>query len=187
VLLTWKPSPRGLGERNRSSTDEKTKVPNWKRIVDDFFRMSDPDGEYEHYAPKGATAATIAELESEIGVELPQELRDFYANYNGIGLVTRDEEAPMPLFIRPTTELPGFIRECQSIIRDTHPNHAERYFPFIDWYNGDSSGFMLNAKGQLVDGVFTFSHELYSYDAAQDLNDFIQPHSDSIASLLSPN
>ena len=165
----------------------KTKVPNWKRIVDDFFRMSDPDGEYEHYAPSGASAATIVELESEIGVELPQELRDFYANYDGIGLVTRDDEAPMPLFIRQTTELAGFIRQCQSMIRDTHPNHAERYFPFIDWYNGDSSGFMLNASGQLVDGVFTFSHELYSYDAAQDLNDFIQPHSDSIASLLSPN
>lgn len=160
---------------------------NWKRIVDDFFRMSDPDGEYEHYAPSGASEATIAELESEIGVELPQELRDFYANYDGIGLVTRDEEAPMPLFIRPTTELAGFIRQCQSIIRDTHPIHAEHFFPFIDWYNGDSSGFMLNASRQLVDGVFTFSHERYSYDAAQDVNDFIQPHSDSIANLLSPN
>lgn len=152
-------------------------------MVGDFFRLSDPEGEYDHYAPTGVSPELIAKLEADIGVELPQELRDFYASHDGLGLVPRDKTT-MPLFIRPTHELVDFINQCRSTFRDTHPTYAKLFFPFIDWYNGDSSGYMLGSDGTFVDMMFTFSHELYSHDAGQDVSDFIQPHTQAIAELL---
>ncbi|QDV23859.1 SMI1/KNR4 family protein [Aureliella helgolandensis] len=157
----------------------------WNRIVSEFFRMSDPEGKNDHYAPSGASPESIVKVEAELGVEMPHELRDFYSNHDGLGLVSRGE-TPMPLFIRPTGQLVDFINQCRSAFRDTHPTYAERYFPFIDWYNGDSSGFILGSDGRFVDMVFTFSHELYCYEAGQDANEFIHAHAETLAELLAP-
>ncbi len=158
---------------------------NWQHIIDHFLRMSDSEGECDHYSPAGASEESLARLESELGISLPSELREFYLHSDGLGLVPRDGSS-MPLFVRPTHELVEYMQFCRSSFSGTHPVYAHRYFPCVDWYNGDSSGFMLDSDGRFVEGIYTFSHESYSYDADQDAGEFLIAHADSLAALLNP-
>jgi hypothetical protein len=158
---------------------------NWQPIVDHFLRMSDPEGECNPYCPPGASDEVLAALEAALGVALPIELREFYRHCDGLGLVPRDGGS-MPLFVRPTHELSEFIASCRASFSETHPQYSQRFFPCVDWNNGDSSGFMLDLDGRFLDGIYTFSHEGYSFDAAQDVNDFLFEQADNLASLLHP-
>jgi len=157
----------------------------WNRVVDEFFLAADPDGEYDRDAPAGASPAAIATAEAAIGVSLPEELRDFYASHDGLGLASRDG-SESPRFVRPVSELPAFVEECRSSFEETHPAYAEKYLPFVDWNNGDSSGFVRAADGTWIEALFTFSHERYLYDAEQDVNEFLQPQADTVEEFLAP-
>lgn len=164
----------------------ENKKSKWQYLVEHFLQMSDPERECDHYAPAGASAESLAKLEAVLGFTLPPELREFYSYYDGLGLVPRNGSTE-PLFIRPTHEVAEFIRECRSSFSETHPKFAQRYIACVDWYNGDTSGFMKNADGDFMDGIYTFSHELYSYDVEQDINDFLFMQADSLAALLNPD
>lgn len=158
---------------------------NWKLIIEKFLRVSDPEGDYDHYSPPGASEEQLTKLEANLGVSLPSELCDFYRHCDGLGLVPRDGSS-MPLFVRPTHEIVEYIQLCRSSFSESHPKYAQRYFPCVDWYNSDSSGFMMDGAGRFLDGIYTFSHESYSYDSEQDVNDFLVLHADSLAALLCP-
>lgn len=164
----------------------ENKMSNWQEIVEHFLRMSDPDDEYDRYAPSGASTETLAILEVELGCVLPSELREFYSHYDGLGLVPRDGSTE-PLFVRPTHEVAGFIRECRLSFSETHPMYAQRYFPCVDWNNGDTSGFMKDADGKFLGGVYSFSHEDYLYDAEQDIDGFLFLQAESLAAFLNPD
>jgi hypothetical protein len=161
-------------------------MPNWETIVTKFFAVSDPDGDYDHHAPSGAPADEIETLESKLGISFPSEFHDFYRHFNGIGLVDRQEPDHIPLFLRPIDEIHDYMEQCRSRFKETHPDEARRYFPFVDWWNGDSSGYWFNRDGQIEPYICTFYHELYVYEEGQDVGDFIKPHAQSIADLLTP-
>ena len=159
---------------------------NWPEIIETFFQLSDPEHEFRHIALPGVAKAAIGEVESKLNLSLPQELQDFYLVSNGIGLAS-GEEPDEPRFIPSLEKLPAFVKACRASFSETHPIFAERYLPCIDWENGDSTGFLMDREGEYLPQLFTFSHEPYSYDSAQDVNDFLQPSAEGIADLLTPN
>lgn len=161
-------------------------MPDWNQVVDRFFEMSDPENAYDHHSPSGASIDEVEALQSRMGISFPAEFHDLYRNFNGVGLIDRDEQGDMPLFLRPIYEIPSYIEQCRSTFAETHPGEARRYFPFIDWFNGDSSGYWLNRDGELEPFICTFFHERYAYVPEQDVAEFIQPQAHGIADLLSP-
>ncbi|MEM9410636.1 MAG: SMI1/KNR4 family protein [Planctomycetota bacterium] len=155
---------------------------NWPHIIKSFFDKSDPENSFKRVSPKGCTKSEIATCELAIERELPQELRDFYLYSNGIGL--QENESDSPRFIPVIQKLPEYIEICRRSFDETHAEYASRYLPFIDWENGDSSGFIFNSDGTVFDYIVMFSHEQYAYDSGQDINDFLFPFAESLEGLL---
>lgn len=161
-------------------------MPNWKVLIDNFFAMSDPDCMLRHHAGPGASRDEIAALESQLGVRLPAEFHSFYGCYNGVGVVEPGETDPIALFFRPVDQIASYAVQCRTWFAGTHPAEEERYLPFIDWANGDSSGYWSASGSELQPTIFTFSHEVYLGEPDQSAEDFILPHFRSIADLLTP-
>ncbi|PQO46977.1 SMI1/KNR4 family protein [Blastopirellula marina] len=159
-------------------------MPDWKSIIEAFFENSDPTNEFRHLANPGASAEAIEAAEKQLGISLPEELRDFYLCFNGVGMAGEDE-SDEPRFIRPVEMLPAFINESRSSFAGTHSELASRFLPFIDWDNGDATGYLLQQDGTLFPGLVTFEHETYHYDATQDAEEFMTPGPDSLADFLS--
>ncbi len=157
----------------------------WKSLVDSFFRNSDPEGEFRHIANPPASTSSIAAAEAKIGLSIPEELRDFYLCYNGIGLAA-DDEPDTPRLIQPIEDLPDFIAQCRSWFSETHPDFASRFFPFLDWENGDVMGFMFQQDGTLHPFLVTFMHEQYNFSASQNAEEFLEQGPESLAELLTP-
>ena len=155
---------------------------NWNALIENFFAKTDPENSSVRIAPNGCSETLMLNSESKIGLSLPQELREFYRHCNGIGL--GDAPADLPQFIPSIEALPQFIDYARSSFSGTHPEYASRYIPFIDWGNGDSSGFLLNADGTLHDYIFVFSHEHYDYDDKQEIDEFLTPFAESLEELL---
>jgi hypothetical protein len=158
---------------------------NWKSLVASFFRNSDPEGEFRHLTGPPASNAALATVEARIGVSIPEELRSLYLLYNGIGMQA-DGEADTPRLIRPIEDLPDFMAECRSTFSDTHPDAASRFFPFLDWINGDVMGYMLQEDGKFCPFLVTFMHELYRHSASQDIDEFLERGPESLVALFSP-
>jgi len=158
----------------------------WRRIVEEFFRCSDPDGEFHHEMRPGALAGTIDTVQSELGLQFPDECREFYRHFNGIGLVAA-ENGDDRLFVKPVEELPKFAQSCRSMFAETHANHASRFFPIIDWGNGDATGYLLDDNGDLLPHLHTVMHELYRYDEDQVADEFIQSTGENFANFLTPD
>ena len=157
----------------------------WKSLIDSFFRNSDPDGDFRHIANPPASAEAIAAAEAMLRTSIPEELRSFYLCYNGIGMVAGDEP-DSPRLIRPIEELPKFVIQGQSRFAETHPDFASRFFPFIDWENGDVMGYMFQNDGSLYPFLVTFMHEQYSFRASQDANEFLAQGPESLEDLFTP-
>ena len=156
---------------------------NWEKLIQNFFAHSDPDESFARIALAGCDASAITKSESEIGTSLPEELRNFYQHANGIGL--GDVPTDSPRFIPPVESLPDFVNSARSSFSETHPKHAARYIPFIEWENGDSTGYFLNDDETLFDYLLIFSHEHYDYNDEQDINEFLTPFAESLQELLS--
>ena len=156
----------------------------WKRIIEAFFRKADPDNSFKHLVNASASADAIHSAESQIGISLPDELRSFYRQFNGIGLGCGDEP-DAPRFIRPIEELPEFVIQARSWFSDTHGDLASRFFAVIDWENGDVMGYLRQKDGAFHPFLVTFLHEKYRFDAAQDAEDFMEPGPDSLEQFLS--
>ena len=155
----------------------------WSKIIQNFFTNSDPENAFSRISPDGCDESDIATCEAAIGFTLPDELRTFYLHSNGLGL--QDNATDAPRFIPNIQSLPNYINQCRTSFDDTHADYAKRYLPFIDWENGDSSGFIFNKDGTLFECVVMFSHEHYAYDNKQDINEFLIPFAESLEELLS--
>ena len=156
----------------------------WKTIVSAFFRKADPENSFKHLANAAATVDAIDAAEKAIGIRLPDELRSFYLQFNGIGLGS-EGETDDPRFIRPIEELPSFVTEARSWFAETHGDLASRFFAFIDWENGDVMGYLAQTNGPFYPYLVTFLHEQYAFEAAQDADEFMEPGPDSLAEFLS--
>jgi len=157
---------------------------NWKLIVESHHNWAYADGEYRLVIRPPATPEDLCALEDLFGPALSGEMRSFYHQIDGFGI----EPTPngVSWFVTPIAQLPELIEDCRSWFRDTHPDLAVRFFPFIDWISGDYTGYLLSEKGSLLNGLYTFEHELYRFDAEQDSSEFILTVYDTIRELLIP-
>ena len=115
-------------------------------------------------------------------MKLPTELRDFYSYSNGLAL--EDDRTKEPRFLRQIQILPAYVKFARESFAETHQKYARRYLPFIDWENGDSSGYLLDATGAYRPEIFIFLHEHYEYIEEQDINEFLQPFAESLANFF---
>lgn len=154
----------------------------WNKAAKHFFEISDPTGAFFHCAKEGNDLETISKIEAKIGVGFPDELRDFYQHFNGLGM--SEDESELPRFIPPVEHLPELVKSARSWLSKTHSQLAARYLPVVDWENGDSSGYLLDENGVYLPHFFIFNHELYQDDAEQDGSEFLQPMTSSLLSFL---
>ena len=155
----------------------------WKSVIQNFFDNSDADNSFARVSPAGCPKTAISKCETQTGLILPDELRKFYQHSNGMGL--EENESDDPRFIPKIESLPEYIDQCRAAFNETHSDYAERYVPFVDWENGDSSGYIYNSDGTLFECIVMFSHEHYEYDEKQDINEFLIPFAESLEELLS--
>ncbi|SMP78246.1 SMI1 / KNR4 family (SUKH-1) [Neorhodopirellula lusitana] len=149
-------------------------MPDWKTLVDQHHSMAHPDGEYNLVTGPPASDETLANLETALGFKLPPEFRSFYSSLDGFGIASADDPSDVSWFFRPCGQIDQFSNDVREWFKETHERCAKRFFPFIDWLNGDGIGYMLDESGDPIDGVFEFNHELYKFDSAQDVNEFLR-------------
>lgn len=118
-----------------------------------------------------ASPKAIVDFEHVLGWTLPAEFHGLYQTFDGVGLASGEEETLW--LLTPLAKIPQVIADVRTWFADTHPALARRYFPFIDWGNGDSSGYLLSEKGELLPGIWIFEHEAYEFDEAQPASAFL--------------
>jgi hypothetical protein len=153
----------------------------WTKIIKTFHEWSHKDDEWELVTSLPASGEQIAEFEASVGFKLPEEFVGLYQTYNGVSIVAGDERCN---FFVALGDLPKHFSEVREWFEGTHPKFAKRFFPFVDWGSGDSTGYMLNERGEPLPGLYNFEHEDYEFDEGQDPNDFLPSVYDSIEDLL---
>ena len=156
---------------------------NWKSLVESFLKRADPSGEFRSVVRPGASPEAIAAAECQLGMSMPEELRSFYLNCNGMGLAC-DDEPDSPRLIPPIETLPAVVEQCRSWFAETHPGLASRFLPFLDWENGDYVGYLHRTDGTFEPFLSTFNHERYRASAAQDAREFLERGPSNLAEFL---
>lgn len=100
--------------------------------------------------------------------------------------VSADAERVDWLFT-PISKVLDLVDATRQWFQETHPGPAQRFFPFIDWSNGDATGYLLSPSGALLSALFDFEHEEYTFDASQDESEFLTSAYGSIEELLQPD
>ena len=159
-------------------------MPNWKHIVEANHAWSHPNDEYRLVIQPPASSADLAFLHTLFGSAMSEEMRGFYEQMDGFGVESVADGTYW--FVTPIAKLPELIEHCRNWFRDTHPDLANRFFPFIDWNCGDYSGFLLSVEKSPLDGLFTFEHEEYNFEKGQDSSAFILSVYNTIEELLIP-
>ena len=159
-------------------------MPNWKHIVESYHTWAHADDEYQLVVRPPASTGDLVLLDAWFGPAMSGEMRGFYELIDGFGV----EPSPdgVSWFVTPIAKLPELIEHCRSWFRDTHPDLANRFFPFIDWDCGDYSGFLLSEDGTLLEGLYTFEHEDYEFEEGQDGSVFLYTIYATIEELLTP-
>ena len=155
---------------------------NWNDVLSVYLELSGDESTLSEIKLDGATPEQLVECETKIGMKLPTELRDFYSYSNGLAL--EDDRTKEPRFLRQIQKLPAYVKFARESFAETHQKYARRYLPFIDWENGDSSGYLLDATGAYRPEIFIFLHEHYEYIEEQDINEFLQPFAESLANFF---
>ncbi|MDB2685906.1 SMI1/KNR4 family protein [Mariniblastus sp.] len=158
-------------------------MPNWKKAVEQFFAKSDPNGEFYHCAEDGLSAKDITSVLKKLKMQVPDELRDFYGQFNGLGLT--NDETEFPNFIPPIEYLSDLVIAARTAFPKSHKTYADRYLSVVNWENGDTCGYVMKEDGSFVDCFFMFNHELCSHEKSQDVNEFLTPVAENLYSFLS--
>ena len=130
-----------------------------------------------------AESELIASVEAELGFSFPDEFRSLYASCNGVGVKSNRIEGVRYL-VQPIEAVCKFTKIQRAGFVGTHPDAAHRYFPFVDWGNGDSCGYFVKRGTSEVEGIACFDHEEYSYSEAQPTTEFLSLSFRSIADLF---
>lgn len=131
----------------------------------------------------GATNDGVDDLQTALGLELPNEFRSLYLQCNGFGLTYEDDDQKW-WFCHPIDQIPGFVKQTRKWFDETHPESAAQFFPFIDWANGDGMGYLLDENGEFFDGLYCFEHENYEFEEDQKIEDFVVKWNNTIYELL---
>ena len=159
-------------------------MPNWKEIVESHHAWAHPDDDWRLIAGPSAGAADLALLEELFGSALTDEIRGFYEQMDGFGITSDTGEVLW--FMVPIAGLANTFETCRSWFRDTHPELADLFVPFIDWGCGDYSGILLGESGVPLEGIYEFEHEEYEFDDGQSGIDFLSSVYGSLREMLTP-
>jgi len=152
---------------------------NWKEIVKIWKSKSYPG--FDFFLPGPCSVKVLGELKGTWGIDPTDEFKSLYREFNGVGF--RDSGLIKWLFV-PAEDLPHFKVRITAWFKDSHPQIAERYFPFFDWDTSDSVGFLKSDTGEMLPGLYEFSHEVYEFDSTQSYTDFIFKTSKSIEDFI---
>ena len=145
----------------------------WSIIIADQHSKAHPNDRCNLVAGPAATNQQLDELSESQGIALPQDFCELYLTHNGFGVADDDEPDKIWWFFRPTDQIADFANGMRSWFAKTHQKYADRFFPFIDFSNGDGIGYIVDESGLIMDGLSCFEHENYKFDEEQDVNEFI--------------
>jgi hypothetical protein len=148
-------------------------MPDWVQIVESHHAKSHPNDGYRLVTRPSASHYTLDALKRSLGFEFPAEFRSLYLVFDGIGVSHRNEPDETWWLFLPTDQIESFCIDVRKWFRDTHEKYANRFFPFIDFANGDGMGYIVDEAGNPLDGLFCFEHESYRFDESQDVNEFL--------------
>ena len=145
----------------------------WLKVVADHLSKCHLGQDSSLVLREGATSVELERLSASLGIALPTEFRALYSACNGFGVASRDQPGGVCWLFHPTCQIPTFVDDIRSWFRETHGQFADRFFPFIDFGNGDGIGYCLDESGELIEGLCCFKHEEYRFTDEQDVNEFI--------------
>ncbi|RYD21491.1 MAG: SMI1/KNR4 family protein [Verrucomicrobiaceae bacterium] len=128
-----------------------------------------------------ASEESIAAFEASVGYVLPGEFHDLYQQFDGYGNETQEG---VDWFFVPLEFLPEHVAGVRDWFESTHSALARRFVPFVDWGNGDASGYLFTESGEQEPGIFMFEHESYEFNEAQDWSDFLYLVDDNLQDFL---
>ena len=146
-------------------------MPDWKHIVARYHAAAHSDDEHALVTGDGALASEIEKTGDELGIKFPNEFASLYGTYDGIGVGSDDDD--IWWLFRPLDQLSQFANTIRESFSETHPETAERFFPFLDWANGDGMGYLMNESGEVLPGLYTFEHESFEFDEDQETEEFL--------------
>ncbi len=153
----------------------------WHKNIVAFHKLDNADDPDSLVLGSPSNAATIAVFEKTVGYSMPEEFKALYSEYDGFGTTRKGE---IDWFFLPLLKLPGHAAEVRVGFQQTHPEIAKRFVPFVDWGNGDSSGYVFSESGVPEPGIFMFEHESYEFREDQDWREFLDPVDASIHDFL---
>lgn len=148
-------------------------MPDWTTILKQHHSVAHPDDGFELVLVQPASDKELDALAAKLDIELPAEFRSFYLTHNGFGLSHESEPDAVSWFFKPLGQIESFADSVRNWFTETHKDYAARFFPFIDFENGDGLGYMADVSGGILDGLFCFEHECYKFDEDQDVNEFL--------------
>lgn len=153
----------------------------WHRNIVAFHNLDNVDDPDSLFLGSPAKATSIADYEKSVGYPMPEEFKELYSEFDGFG-TSRDGEVDW--FFLPVSKLPEHALIVRDWFQKTHPEIAKRFVPFVDWGNGDASGYVFAESGVPEPGIFIFEHESYEYEEDQDWREFLIPVDASIRDFL---
>ena len=142
----------------------------WLEIVRKYYVAQASYNATEIFFSPPCVDGEIKKWECDQNIKLNDEFIDLYKTCNGFGVFNNKIKEYMLI---PLDSLSAFIKESRSTFQQTHPEIALRFYPFIDWGNGDVSGFLYSTNCSLLKNIYTFEHESYEHDSDQKWGEFI--------------
>ena len=153
----------------------------WQHNILKFHKLDNADNPDSLVLGEPASGESIAEFEKTIGFSMPEEFKQLYSEYDGFGTKRNGE---IDWFFLPLSKISNHATEVRDWFQDTHPDIAKRFVPFVDWGNGDASGYVYSVAGVPEPAIFIFEHEGYEFENNQDWRDFLLPVDSSIRTFL---
>ncbi len=143
----------------------------WYDLIHASHERDHKSDGYQLVTMPPANPYEIQSLEELVGITFPSEFHDLYSTFNGVGVVGKTGKTYWTF--TPLDKIPEFIASTREFFQDTHPDLAKRFFPFIDWSDGDASGYMLSPSRDLLPSLFDFQHDDYEFEETQDDSEFL--------------
>ena len=154
----------------------------WTEAVKTYHDWSQEDSDYTLAINGPAQESELERICGKINFPITAEFREFYLQVDGFG--SQMEEGEVYWLLVPSAHLELTVEVGRDWMNDTHPEVAQRFFAFIDWSSGDFTGYLKSEDGELLPGLWEFSHEYFLHDSTQDYNDFLIQTDSSISELL---
>lgn len=147
---------------------------NWTELFKRHFKLTkDVDELCKLIFGEPAQRDLIIDVADELGFVPPEEFVNLYLTYNGVGSTSIDSRDEVCWWFRRLEDLSDFMKTNRLWLND-HEEVATRYFPFVDFGNGDSAGYLKTIGNGFENGIFTLECSAYEYDPDQEVDEFLK-------------